>query len=95
MRKHTSSGYVTSEPLLLAVAMQQTTSPILEVSTEEWGDLCMDCGCWEWIDGELDGQNKSIGEGKKERNEFGGESGILAQQTKAIWCIFADSGALK
>ena len=81
VRKHTTSGYVTSEPLLLAVGTQQTTTgPI-----EEWENLCMDCGTWEWIDGELDGKTEPSGEGRKERNEFGGEFGISTQQTKGSW----------
>ena len=73
---HTSSSYVTSEPLLLAVGMQQTMSPYLQVTNEEWENLCMDCGSWEWIDGGLDGRVESNGKGKTERNEFGGESRI-------------------
>ena len=77
--KHT--GSVISEPLLLAVGTEQTTSPSLEVSHEDWENLCMDCGSWEWIDGELDGKVESSKEGQRERNEFGGESGILTQQT--------------
>lgn len=73
---HTSSGYATSEPLLLAVGTQRTISPGLEVTDEEWENLCMDCGSWEWIDGELDGKVEWKGEGKKERNEFGERRGI-------------------
>lgn len=92
---HTSSGYATSEPLLLAVGTQQTISPGLEVTNEEWENLCMDCGSWEWIDGELDWKVEWKGEGKKERNEFGGESRISTQQTKRNWCICADSGAFQ
>ena len=70
-------------------------SPSLEVTNEEWENLCMDCGSWEWIDGELDGLLESNGEGEKERNEFGGESGISTQQAKEDWYIYADSSALK
>ena len=70
---HTSSTSVTSEPLLLAVGMQQTMSPYLQVTNEEWENLCMDCGSWEWIDGELDGKVELNGTGKTERNEFGGK----------------------
>lgn len=92
---HTSSGYITSEPLLLAVGTQQTISPYLQVTNEEWENLCTDCGSWEWIDGELDGKVESNGEGKKEINEFGGESGISTQQMTLDWCICADSGALE
>lgn len=80
MSSHASSGYGISEPLLLAVGTQQTLSPSLEVTNEEWENLCMDCGSWEWIDGELNGKVESNGEGKEERNEFGGESGISTQR---------------
>ena len=92
--KHTSSGYVTSEPLLLAVGTQQTLCPSLEVTNEEWENLCMDCGSWEWIDGELDGKVESNRKGKNERNEFGGESRISTQQAAGRWSICADPGAL-
>ena len=85
MSNHTSSSYVVSDPLLLAVGAQQTMNPSLEVGNEEWDNLCMDCGSWEWIDGELDGKMDLNGEGKKERNEFGGESGISTPQTKGNW----------
>ena len=77
---HTGSSYSMSEPLLLAVGVQQSTSPSLEVADEEWEDLCKDCGAWEWIDGELDGGAKADGEGKEERNEFGGETFILGRR---------------
>ena len=88
MSTHTSSSYVTSEPLLLAVGMQQTMSPYLQVTNEEWENLCMDCGSWEWIDGELDGK------GKMERNEFGGELEISTWQMTWNWCVSADSSGL-
>lgn len=73
---HISSGYGLSKPLLLAVGTQRTASPSLEVTNEEWENLCMDCGTWEWIDGELDGKAESNAECGKERNEIGGEFGI-------------------
>ena len=92
---HTSSGYVVSEPLLLAVGTRQTVSPSLEVTNEEWDILCMDCGSWEWIDGELEGSVDLNGEGRNLRNEFGGESGISTQQTKGNGCICADTGVLE
>ena len=76
LSNHISSGYGLSKPLLLAVGTPQTASPSLEVTNEEWENLCMDCGTWEWIDGELDGKLESNGECGKEKNEFGGESGI-------------------
>ena len=93
MSNHTSSGYVSSEPLLLAVGTQQTVSPSFEVTNEEWQDICMDCGSWEWIDGEQDGKAESNREGGKERNEFGGKSGLLTQQMRGDRCICAESGA--
>ena len=72
---HTSSSYSTTEPLLLAVGMHQSSSPILEMEDDEWEDLCRGCGAWEWIDGEINGEQEGKGGGKKEveRNEFGGE----------------------
>ena len=76
---HTSSGYARSEPLLLAVGAQQTASPRLELTDEEWDNICIDCGAWEWIDGKLDGKLTSDRNGNKERNEFGGECEILTQ----------------
>lgn len=91
---HTSSRYGLSEPLLLAVGTQQTVNPSLELTYEEWENLCMECGSWEWIDGELDDNLDSNGQGRKERNEFGGESGIVIQQTKHNWCICTYRGAL-
>ena len=79
MGHHTKSGCARSEPLLLAVGAQQTASPRLELTDEEWDNICMDCGTWEWIDGELDRESTSDRRGGKERNEFGGESDILFQ----------------
>ena len=76
---HTNSGYAQSEPLLLAVGAQQTASPRLELTDEEWDNICIDCGAWEWINGELGGESTSDRRGRKERNEFGGESDILNQ----------------
>lgn len=91
---HTSSSYDIGESLLLAVGMQQTISPSLEVTNEEWENLCMDCGSWEWIDGELDGKVESNGEGK-EKNEFGGQSEISTRHTEGECCICTNPGALK
>ena len=91
---HTSSRYVNSEPLLIAMGTQQTVSPSLEVTNEEWEMLCMDCGSWEWIDGELDGNVDLNGGGRNPRNEFGGEFGISTQQTKGNECIYVDSSVL-
>lgn len=49
--------------------MHQPLNPHLELSTEEWEDLCRESGGWEWIDGEV---GDEMGKGK-ERNEFGGK----------------------
>lgn len=95
MRNHTSSGYAINEPLLLAVGTQQTLNPSLEITNEAWETLCMDCGSWEWIDAELGGEVESGGEGKKKRNEFGGESGISTHETKRNSCLCTDLGALE
>ena len=70
-------------------------NPSLDITNEEWENLCTDSGSWEWIDGELAANLELDGEGRKERNEFGGESELSTQQTKGIWCIRADPGALK
>lgn len=55
--------------------MHQSIGPSLEMTDEEWEDLCRGCGAWEWIDGEINGEQEGKGGGKKEveRNEFGGE----------------------
>lgn len=49
---------IDSEPLLLVVGMPQPLRPVLNVTDEEWEDLCLDCGGWEWIDGEAKGKNE-------------------------------------
>lgn len=71
---HNRDAYATSEPLLLAVGMQQTISPCLEMDTEGWEDVCRECGGWEWIDGDIAEVDQPEGEGgsQTERNEFGG-----------------------
>lgn len=74
---HTGSSYSTSEPLLLAVGMQQTMLPSLAMESEEWEDICRECGGWEWIDGEVDGVEDSKVLGREEsRNEFGEKVGL-------------------
>lgn len=68
----TISSYVFApDPILLAVGMHQPLNPRLELSKEEWEDLCQECGGWEWIDAEVDNE---VGKGKEkvDRNEFGG-----------------------
>lgn len=71
---HTGGAFSTSRPVLLAVGMQQTMSPSLEMGTEEWEDVCRECGCWDWIDGEIAEPNEPKGKVRREeeRNEFGG-----------------------
>lgn len=49
--------------------MHQPLNPCLELSTEEWEDLCRECGGWEWINGEV---GREMGKGKGDRDEFGG-----------------------
>lgn len=66
---HTSeavdSYQLANEPLLLCLGVHQPTVPRLEISDEDWEDLCREAGGWEWIDGEAEGEGK--------RNEFGGK----------------------
>lgn len=66
-----SSYACAPEPLLFAVGVHQPLNPCLELSTEEWEDLCRECGGWEWIDGEIGGE---MGKGKGGRDEYGGRS---------------------
>jgi len=74
---HVGDAYVTSEPLLLAVGVQQTAKPSLVMESEEWEDLCGECGGWEWIDGELDGTSEMKSGAKEERrNKFGERVGL-------------------
>ena len=63
---HTEDSYNTSnEVLLLCIGLHQPTVPQIEISDEDWEDLCREAGGWEWIDGEVEGDG---------RNEFGGKS---------------------
>jgi len=55
-----------NEALLLLVGLPQPLTPRLEMGAEEWEDWGRECGGWEWVDGEVEGD-------KGERNEFGGE----------------------
>ena len=75
IERHIGSSYSVEEPLLLAVGMQQTVSPSLEMGPDEWDDLCRECGGWEWIDGELGSEDddKAGEKGQRQRNEFGGK----------------------
>ena len=55
-----SDSYQMSDgPLLLCVGVHQPIVPHLTLSDEEWEDLCRDCGGWEWIDGEIEGEAKN------------------------------------
>ncbi|KAL6721588.1 hypothetical protein ACLMJK_000692 [Lecanora helva] len=78
IERHDQSSYTTSEPLLLAVGMQQSIVPSLEMNSDEWDNLCRECGGWEWIDGELavGGDYQEQDEGQEQRNEFGERVGI-------------------
>ena len=82
MGHHTSDTYSTNEPLYLVVGMHQTASPNLQIANEEWEDLCRECGTWEWIDGELGGEEKVGKQRNEERNEFGGETPLWKMCSK-------------
>ncbi|KAL8929107.1 MAG: hypothetical protein Q9172_000650 [Xanthocarpia lactea] len=58
--QETSNKYTTedSEPLLLLVGMPQPLRPLFEMSNDQWEDLCLDCGRWQWIDSEAEGRNE-------------------------------------
>ncbi|KAL8735985.1 MAG: hypothetical protein Q9166_000547 [cf. Caloplaca sp. 2 TL-2023] len=38
--------------------MPQPLRPLLEMSNDDWEDLCLDCGGWQWIDSEATGKNE-------------------------------------
>ncbi|KAL8860013.1 MAG: hypothetical protein Q9178_003562 [Gyalolechia marmorata] len=82
--QETSNKYTTvdSEPLLLLVGMPQPLRPLLEMSNDQWDDLCLDCGKWQWIDSEAEG-----------RNEFGETLG-LKQLKEALEANEWDGGDL-
>ncbi len=46
--------------------MPQPLTPRLEMGDEEWEELGRECGGWEWVDGEIEGDGGR-------RNEFGGK----------------------
>lgn len=74
---------VNNEPLLLYIVSHQPKVPRLEISDEEWEEMSRECGGWEWIDGEVEGEG---------RNEFGGKSicrnlfSILNVLRSRTWC---------
>lgn len=67
LERNTTPYSLAHEPVLLAVGVHQPVSPRAEVPTEEWEDLCRECGGWEWVDGEV-----SRDEVNGAKNEFGG-----------------------
>lgn len=44
----------------LAVAMPQSTTPYLQKSFDEWGELCQELG-FEFVDFEMKGRNEYMG----------------------------------
>ncbi|KAL8722969.1 MAG: hypothetical protein Q9225_000662 [Loekoesia sp. 1 TL-2023] len=58
--RETSNNYtpLDNEPLLLLICMPQPLRPLLSMTNDEWEDLCLDCGGWEWIDSEAKGKNE-------------------------------------
>jgi hypothetical protein len=59
-----------NDALLLLVGLPQPLTPRLEMGAEEWEDWGRECGGWEWVDGEVEGD-------KGERNDFGGELSLI------------------
>lgn len=53
-----ATAVVDNEPLLLVIGMPQPLRPLLEMSCDEWEDLGLDCGGWQWIDSEAKGKNE-------------------------------------
>ena len=77
LEHHTRSSHAVNQPLLLAVGMQQALKPCLLMESEEWDDLCMNCGGWEWIDGEVNsGVVAKSGVKDEARNDFGEKVGL-------------------
>ena len=70
MEHHTEGG-MKGDPLLLAVRVQTTTVPTLDVAGQEWDDICDEEGGWEYIDGTVE-----QGEEKDRRNDLGERTGI-------------------
>ncbi|KAL8970618.1 MAG: hypothetical protein Q9183_001432 [Haloplaca sp. 2 TL-2023] len=57
--RETSNNYasIENDAILLAIGMPQPLRPLLELTTDEWEDVCHDSGGWEWIDSEATGKN--------------------------------------
>ncbi|KAL9637511.1 MAG: hypothetical protein Q9204_001859 [Flavoplaca sp. TL-2023a] len=85
----TSDRYTTvdNEPLLLLIGMPQPLRPLHEMSNDQWEDLGLDCGGWQWIDSEAKGKNE-FGENlglerlkeALEANEWDGGGGLGADE---------------
>ncbi|KAL8842130.1 MAG: hypothetical protein Q9176_002822 [Flavoplaca citrina] len=78
---------VDNEPLLLLIGMPQPLRPLHEMSNDQWEDLGLDCGGWQWIDSEAKGKNE-FGENlglerlkeALEANEWDGGGGLGADE---------------
>ncbi|KAL8893225.1 MAG: hypothetical protein Q9192_005474 [Flavoplaca navasiana] len=78
---------VDNKPLLLLIGMPQPLRPLLEMSNDQWEDLGLDCGGWQWIDSEAKGKNE-FGENlglerlkeALEANEWDGTGGLGADE---------------
>lgn len=57
--------------------MPQPLTPRLEMGHEEWEEVGMECGGWEWIDGEIEG-------GAGSKNEFGGKLDFLGRISSTV-----------
>ena len=57
--RETSNNYasIENDAILLAIGMPQQLRPLLELTNDEWEDVCQDSGGWEWIDSEATGKN--------------------------------------
>lgn len=81
---HSRSSYSAPEPLLVALAMPNSTTPALEIEEEEWEDLGRECGGWEYIDGGIPlssagnegSKGGGKGKGKGRTNQYGEKVGI-------------------
>ncbi|KAL8674995.1 MAG: hypothetical protein Q9168_000589 [Polycauliona sp. 1 TL-2023] len=56
--EETSYTTTDNDPLFLLIGMPQPLRPLLQMSNDEWEDLGLDCGGWQWIDSEANGKNE-------------------------------------
>lgn len=42
----------------MIIGMPQHLRPLLNMTNDEWENLCLECGGWEWIDSEAKGKNE-------------------------------------